>query len=150
MKTQFIQTNTNPEITQHCINIIKQAYSNESWLKDFLNEYKKTNSIPNINVQLYNWSAIKNEDINWEYEVIAENDVYYYYENYRGLILNINEDPYTGKSKVYKATGGFPDLLITKLEGLDHDQLYKVLNESVFNKFIGFDDCDLKIKSYLF
>lgn len=141
----FIQLKSNNDTFEKCLNAIQTIGSTELWLDEFVTQSRKNNKIcSSMNVLLHWWKSIKNTNVNWEYEKITNEKPSYYYENYRGLLLHIDENPYTGKSKVYHANG-IPESIIEKLNDCFTEDLYEILETYVFNRILGFDDCELKI-----
>lgn len=146
---KFKQLKLDNETFEKCLTAIRKIASSELWLDSFIQQSQKENRITSsMNVLLHWWQSIKDTDVNWEYEAIYQERPEYYYENYRGLLLHIAEDPYTRKSKVYHSYG-VPDSIVEKLNDCNRDELYDKLETYVFDKVIGFDDCELKISENL-
>lgn len=140
----FKQVKAGEEIFERCLNAIINIARHELWIDSFVETSRKNKQLASTNGLLSYWKLIKEEKVNWEYEATSKDTAAYYYENYMGLLLHISENPYTGKSKVYHAIG-IPESVTSKLNDCTNEELYEKLETIVFNRFIGHDDCELKI-----
>jgi hypothetical protein len=142
---RFVQVKSGKETFEKCIDAIETVgrLSGELWLKSFLEEAEKTKKMPETNVLLHDYRLFKDESIKWEYIANYSNEASWEYENSDGVNIYIKENKF-GRSEVIKSAGLSEDL-VQKLNNINNEQLYDIVDMEIIPKYFKDSSMDLRI-----